>query len=95
MKPLTGCPDFFPFIFGRDGDVSTPTLADGRSQMLKTKIQLISAIPRRIGCLIIFVIFILAPSPSGSRGRVRTAISSRRSKVLGPFRPGSGGVKYV
>ncbi len=38
----------------------------------------------------IFYLF-LAPSPGGSRGRVRTLIFRRESYVLGRFRPGSGG----
>ncbi len=35
------------------------------------------------------------PSPGGSRGRVRTVISLGASGVLGRFRAGSGGLKYL
>ncbi len=42
-------------------------------------------------CLRRFSILFLAPSPRGSRGRVRSVISLRISEVLGHSWPGSGG----
>ncbi len=43
----------------------------------------------------VFHLILGTPSPGGSRGRVRIVISLRRSKVLGQFRPGSGGNLFV